>query len=79
MIDYLPKLARAGGLPASLLISMALLPGCGRSDSSVATTSDLAPPKDRMEGMQRIRQANSDHDKTAPANQRSAASSPRRR
>ena len=62
---------------ALILVQAALIVGCG--GSSTGPAAGLAPPKNRMEGLQRINQANIEHDKGAPPGQRSSLAGSKRR
>ena len=59
------------GLIAALLAQVVLFGGCG--SNAVDPVTGQAPPKDRMEALQRLQQANIKHDQGAPPNQRSGA------
>ena len=57
------------GLVLSLLGSVALIEGCGGSNAAPVIGQDA--PKDRMEGLKRMKEASQKYDQTAPLNKRS--------
>jgi hypothetical protein len=60
------------GLIPVVLGQVVFLGGCGGSDASDTATAQ-APPKNQMEGLQRIKESNIKYDQQAPINQRSGA------
>jgi hypothetical protein len=48
--------------------AMVSLAGCGSNPTQLA---ELAPPRNQLEGLNRIKAGNAKHDETAPANQKS--------
>ena len=66
-----PRSLSLGLLPL-ILGPIVVLGGCGESNSPGSATGQ-EPPKNQMEGLQRIQQANLKYDLTAPAKHRSRA------